>query len=289
MNWVLGSSCWVLTQYPIPSTQNPVPSIQHPVTKIHFYKYQATGNDFVLVDNREGKLSFSTSQISTLCDRRFGIGADGLILLEKDTQLDFKMIYYNSDGSQSFCGNGCRAIIHLAHRLGVIGNSATFSAHDGRHTAQILPNGLIRFSLSDVKEIENRSEDFYINTGTDHHVRFVRDLKACPVVEEGRKIRYSDLYKPRGTNANFVEVHPNNDVSFRIYERGVEDETYSSGSGATACALVVAKKFGHRSPIKLSTRGGQLEVEFETRQNGTFSNIYLTGPVQLVFETDSEV
>ena len=259
------------------------------MTSIHFYKYQATGNDFVLVDNREGKLSFSISQISTLCDRRFGIGADGLILLEKDPQLDFKMIYHNSDGSQSFCGNGCRAIIHLAHRLGVIGNSATFSAHDGRHTAQILPNGLIRFSLKDVKTIENKGEDFYINTGTDHHVRFVKDLKDYPVVEEGRKIRYSDLYKPRGTNADFVEVHPNNDVTFRIYERGVEDETYSSGSGATACALVVAKKIGRRSPIKLDTRGGQLEVEFENRQNGTFSNIYITGPVRLVFETEAVV
>lgn len=270
---------------PVSSLQNPVPSTYHPVTSIHFYKYQATGNDFLLVDNREGKLSFSISQISTLCDRRFGIGADGLILLEKDPQLDFKMIYHNSDGSQSFCGNGCRAIIHLANRLGVIGNSATFSAHDGRHTAQILSNGLIRFSLNDVKTIENKGEDFYINTGTDHHVRFVKDLATYPVVEEGRKIRYSDLYKPAGTNVDFVEVHPDNNVSFRIYERGVEDETYSSGSGATACALVVAKRLGHRSPIKLGAPGGQLEVEFENRQNGTFSNIYLTGPVQLVFET----
>ena len=255
------------------------------MTKIHFYKYQATGNDFVLADNREGKLSFSISQISKLCDRRFGIGADGLILLEKDPQHDFKMIYFNRDGSEGFCGNGCRAIAHFAHRLNVIKNDFTFSAYDGSHHGQILPNGWVRFSLKAVTSIEPKDEDFYINTGTDHHVRFVKEIETYPVFEEGKKIRYSDLYKPKGTNANFAEVNPDKTVSFRIYERGVEDETYSSGSGATACALVVAKKFGLPSPIKLTAPGGKLQVEFETRQNGTFHNIFLTGPVQLVFET----
>ena len=259
------------------------------MSPIHFYKYQATGNDFVLADNREGKFHFSTEQISTLCDRRFGIGADGLILLEKDPRLDFKMIYYNRDGSLGFCGNGCRAIVHFAKHLDVIGNSASFSAHDGTHTAEILANGLIRFSLADVNVIENKGDDYYIHTGTDHHVRFVSNLSEYPVVEEGRKIRYSERYQPKGTNADFVEVLPNHEVSFRIYERGVEDETYSSGSGATASALVAAMKFRLPSPIKLATRGGQLQVDFESRQNGTFSNIYLTGPVQLVFETDTKV
>jgi diaminopimelate epimerase len=257
--------------------------------RVHFYKYQATGNDFVLADNREGKLSFSAGQISTLCDRRFGIGADGLILLEKDHECDFKMIYYNRDGSEGFCGNGCRAIVHFAHKLGATGTRSTFSAYDGKHTAEILPDGTVRFSLSNVKTIENKGDDFYINTGTDHHVRFVKNLDTYPVVAEGRSIRYSDLYKPKGTNADFVEMSGATDVAFRIYERGVEDETWSSGSGATACALVVAKKFGRVSPIKISSRGGPLTVEFEIGHNGTFSNIYLTGPVQLVFETDSEV
>ena len=255
--------------------------------RIHLYKYQATGNDFVLADNRQGTLSFSAEQISTLCDRRFGIGADGLILLEKDSECDFKMVYYNRDGSEGFCGNGCRAVVHFAHKLGAIGTKATFSAYDGKHSAEILADGIVRFSLNDVKTIDKKGEDFYVNTGTDHHVRFVKDLNAYPVVEEGRTIRYSDLYKPKGTNADFVELNGERNVSFRIYERGVEDETWSSGSGATACALVVAKKFGLPSPIKLNSRGGPLTVEFETGHNGTFSNIYLTGPVQLVFETDS--
>ena len=262
---------------------------QSSVNSIQFYKYQATGNDFVLADNREGKLSFSVPQISKLCDRRFGIGADGLLLLEKDPQHDFKMVYFNRDGSEGFCGNGCRAIAHFAHRLGVIKNDFTFSAYDGSHHGTILSNGCVRFSLKDVNSIESKGDDFFINTGTDHHVRFVKNLDAYPVFEEGKKIRYSDLYKPLGTNANFVEVNSDNSVSFRIYERGVEDETYSSGSGATACALVAAKKFGFPSPIKLNARGGKLEVAFESRQNGTFYNIFLTGPVELVFETQTEV
>ena len=227
---------------------------------IHFHKYQAAGNDFVLVDNRAGKLSFSEVQISKICDRRFGIGADGIILIEKDGSADFKMIYHNADGSRSFCGNGCRAAVHFAHRLGVIRTQATFSAHDGMHKAEMLDNGNIRFSLNDVKTIEHKGEDLYINTGTDHHIRFVKDLEVYPVVDEGRKIRYSELYKPAGTNADFVEVHANHHVSFRIYERGVEDETWSSGSGAAACALAVAHLYGYPSPIKLNARGGQLEV-----------------------------
>ncbi len=256
---------------------------------IHFYKYQAAGNDFVLVDNREGKLSFSDGQVSKICHRRFGLGADGIILLEKTSSADFKMVYRNADGSEGFCGNGCRAIVHFAHKLGVIKDTTTFLAFDGMHSAQILHHGLIRFSLSDVNVIEAKGEDYYINTGTDHNIRFVKDLKAYPVFEEGKKIRYSDLYKPKGTNADFVEINSDQSVSFRIYERGVEDETYSSGSGATACALVVAKKFGYASPITLTAPGGTLVVDFETRQNGTFHNIHLTGPVELVFETTAKL
>ena len=257
--------------------------------KIHFYKYQAAGNDFVLVDNREGKLKFSVSQISKLCDRRFGIGADGLISLEKDPTLDFKMIYFNSDGSEGFCGNGCRAIVHFAHKLGMTEKTARFSAFDGNHDAMILSDGVVRQSLVDVNRIEPRGEDYFINTGTEHNIRFVKNLASYPVVEEGRKIRASDTYKPKGTNADFVEVHADGSVSFRIYERGVEDETWSSGSGATACALAVAKKYNRSSPIKLNAKGGILEVEFKVSQDGTFHNIYLTGPVVLVFETSAEV
>ncbi|NOT75024.1 MAG: diaminopimelate epimerase [Cyclobacteriaceae bacterium] len=257
--------------------------------KIHFYKYQAAGNDFVLADNREGNLSFTDAQVAKICDRRFGIGADGLILLEKDPVHNFKMIYRNADGSESFCGNGCRAAVHFANKLGIIKDTASFSAYDGPHTAKILPKGFVRFSLKDVNAVESKGDDYYINTGTDHNIRFVTDIHNYPVAEEGRKIRYSNLYKPKGTNANFIEVSPDQSVTFRIYERGVEAETYSSGSGATACALAVAKVYGYSSPIKLNSKGGILTVEFETRQNGTFHNIFLTGPVELVFETESVI
>ena len=260
------------------------------MTKIHFYKYQATGNDFVVVDNREGKYAFSDAQITKICDRRFGLGADGLILLNLDPLLDFRMVYHNSDGSKSFCGNGCRAIVHLANRLGLIGETTSFAAHDGQHDAFILPNGLIRVSLANVQSIEQKTEnDFFVITGTEHSVRMVKKLEDYPVVEEGRKIRYSQMYSPRGTNADFVEVSKDGKVSFRIYERGVEDETYSSGSGATACALVAAHKFALSSPVGLEARGGSVLVEFKTGQDGTFSNIFFTGPVQLVFETELRI
>ena len=262
-------------------------SPQHPVTKIHFYKYQATRNDFVLADNREGKLSFSDRQVSGICDRRFGIGGDGLILLEKDASHDFRMVYRNSDGSASFCGNGCRAIVHFANHLGMIGNHATFAAYDGSHRAEIQEDTSIKVSLLDVTSIEKKTaEDFYINTGTDHHVRFVKDLERYPVIEEGRKIRYSDMYQPRGTNADFVELGKNGTVSFRIYERGVEDETYSSGSGATACALVASSVHGLSSPIHLISKGGPLRVDFERLAPDRFANIHFIGPVQQVFEVD---
>ena len=225
------------------------------------FKYQAAGNDFILVDNRSGLLKFSNDQISRWCHRRFGIGADGIILLENQEGFDFRMVYHNSDGSISFCGNGCRAAVHFAHHLGVIRASAHFMAHDGAHEAVILPDGRIRFSLRNVDRIERRGADYYINTGTDHHVRFVKRLAQYPVVPEGRAVRYSSDY-PSGTNVNFVEVTEAGTVSFRIYERGVEDETFSSGSGATACALVVAHTTDMESPIKLLAQGGELEVDF---------------------------
>jgi diaminopimelate epimerase len=251
---------------------------------VPFYKYQAAGNDFILVDNRSGLLSFSNEEISHWCHRRFGLGADGIILLEKVNGYDFRMVYHNSDGSISFCGNGCRAAVHFARHLGMIKDTARFLAHDGEHEAFLLSDGRIRFSLRDVSTIERRGPDFYINTGTDHHVRFVKDLAQYPVVQEGKAVRYSAEY-PLGTNVNFVEVTEAGKVSFRIYERGVEDETFSSGSGATACALVVAYTMGTPSPIKLSAPGGQLEVEFVRNPDGGFGRVYLTGPVSLVFET----
>ena len=254
--------------------------------KIRFHKYQATGNDFVVADNRDGGLTFTDEEVQRVCDRRFGIGADGIILLEKDAAHDFRMSYRNRDGSEGFCGNGCRAIVHFARELGVAGAKSSFSAFDGSHEAEIFSDGTIQITLQDVNRIDQKSEeDFYAHTGTDHNVRFVRNLGAYPVVEEGKRIRYSDRYKPRGTNADVVEILPGNRVSFRIYERGVEDETFSSGSGATACALVAAKVLDLPSPVQLTAPGGELTVAF-SRDNGAFRNVSFRGPVQKVFETD---
>jgi diaminopimelate epimerase len=252
---------------------------------VHLYKYQAAGNDFLLIDNRSGDHSFSNEQVAALCHRRFGIGADGIILLNSDAQADFRMVYRNADGSESFCGNGCRAVVDFAHRLGQIGTQTVFTAHDGVHEAQILEDGNIRVSLQDVKAPEQKGpDDYFIHTGTEHHVRFVKDLDHYPVVVEGRRIRYSSDY-PRGTNVNFVELLEDGKVAFRIYERGVEDETLSSGSGATACALVAATRFRLASPVLMKARGGFLLVEFQSMPSGGFTGVHFIGPAQLVFET----
>ena len=256
---------------------------------LHFHKYQATGNDFILIDNRDGSHSFSPDQVSALCHRRFGIGADGLILLDQDSQADFRMVYYNADGSESFCGNGCRAAVHFAHQLGAIGTTTVFMAYDGQHEAQILDDGNIRVSLNDVAPmVQHGPDDFYIHTGTDHHVRFVSGIDEYPVFAEGRAIRFSNAY-PRGTNANFVEKLGDGSIAFRIYERGVEDETFSSGSGATACALVASHRFNLASPVLMKARGGYLLVEFQPHPDGHFSQVHFIGPAQLVFETRLEV
>lgn len=157
--------------------------------RIHFYKYQATGNDFVVIDNREGKIELSVEQISRLCDRRFGVGADGLMLIEKDPGLNFNLQYFNSDGSQSLCGNGSRAAVSFASRLGMINGKATFNAYDGGHVAELFPSGIVKFKLNNVSNVVPHGEDVFIHTGSPHYIRFVNDIRNYPVVEEGRKIR----------------------------------------------------------------------------------------------------
>jgi diaminopimelate epimerase len=257
--------------------------------KIHFYKYQATGNDFVLIDNRSKIYSFTKDQIGKICDRRFGVGSDGLILLENDDVLDFKIIYFNVDGTQSLCGNGCRSGIDLASNLGVIKNDETrFSAYDGPHEAAILTKGLIKLRMNDVGEIRETSGGFFIDTGSPHFVQFVENLEEYPVVEEGKKLRYSEEFRPSGTNANFVEMLDNNTVFVRTYERGVEDETFSCGTGVTAVSLAASLR-GYTSPVTVKVRGGELSVEFKSGQSGIFQDISLIGPAKLVFEGDLEL
>jgi diaminopimelate epimerase len=258
------------------------------VSTIHFYKYQATGNDFVIIDNRETKLTFSVEQIAKICHPKFGVGADGLMLVETHPTLNFHLEYFNSDGSKSLCGNGCRAAVQFASQLGLVNGKATFTAFDGAHAAEILPSGNIRLKMGDVKETRIIGDDYFIHTGSPHFIRFVSDVKNYPVFEEGRKIRYQESFQPGGTNVNFVEVEPNNTIFVRTYERGVENETLSCGTGITAAALAASLK-GAVSPVNIHTLGGNLSVEFKSGQSGTFQEIYLIGPAKMVFKGQLEL
>jgi diaminopimelate epimerase len=262
--------------------------------RVHFFKYQATGNDFVIIDNRQLNLRLPTEQIVRICDRRFGVGADGLMLLEPHPSEDFRLVYYNSDGSQSLCGNGSRAAVQLAARLGIAKQRATFEAYDGLHEALIEPE-LVRLKMNDVQDVRPVNHDWFIHTGSPHFIRFVAQADSYPVTEEGRQIRYSEAFAPGGTNANFVEMKSNNTIFVRTYERGVEAETLSCGTGVTAAALAASLK-GYTSPVHIETKGGTLSVAFKTGHNGqpaadapAFRDIFLIGPAKLVFEGDLEL
>lgn len=256
--------------------------------RIHFYKYQATGNDFVLIDNRSGEYDFSTDQVKAICDRKFGVGADGLMLIEKHPTFHFNLRYFNSDGSQSLCGNGSRAAVNMAASLGLVNGKASFEAYDGRHDAEIGKDGIVKLRMNDVTSVKPIGDDLFLNTGSPHYIRIVSDVKSYPVVEEGRKIRYSDAFAPGGTNVNFIELLPGNSIFVRTYERGVEDETLSCGTGVTAAALAVALR-GYRSPVSVKTLGGELSVEFTASSSDAFHDIYLIGPAKMVFEGDLEL
>jgi diaminopimelate epimerase len=256
--------------------------------KIPFQKYEATGNDFVIIDNCKGEYSFSIEQIKKICDRKFGVGADGLMLIEKHPTLDFTLIYFNSDGSASLCGNGSRAAVKMASTLGMINSHATFNAYDGVHDAEVLPNSIVRLKMNNVSEVKKSDNGFFINTGSPHFIQTVNSAKDFAVVAEGRKIRYSESFKPAGTNANFIELLPNNTIFVRTYERGVENETLSCGTGVTAAAIA-AKFQGYQSPVSIRTLGGELSVEFKSSQDGSFTDVYLIGPAKKVFEGTLEL
>ena len=251
-----------------------------------FYKYQGTGNDFVMIDNRlESFPKNNTKLIESLCDRRFGIGADGLILLENDNSTDFKMVYYNSDGNESsMCGNGGRCLVAFAKSLNVINNEATFIATDGLHNATIDENGIVSLQMKDVDEVKIESEYVFLNTGSPHHVTLVNDLENFNVKENGATIRYSDLYGKVGSNVNFVNQLSENHFALRTYERGVEDETLSCGTGATATAIAMnAIGKTNSNAIDINVEGGKLKVTFEKSEKG-FEKVFLIGPATFVFE-----
>lgn len=256
--------------------------------QLSFYKYQGTGNDFVMIDNRQSVLSKNnTKLIQRLCDRKFGVGADGLILLEdsENSEEDFKMVYFNADGNESsMCGNGGRCIVAFANFLGIVKEKAAFSAIDGYHEA-ITQKGVVSLKMTDVSKIEENDSFLFLDTGSPHHVQFIDDVAVLDLKREGAAIRYSDPYKSRGgTNVNFVEVSEKGHLKVRTYERGVEDETLSCGTGVTAVALA-AHVTGRVSSqeIQLKTPGGDLSVSFE-KAGGGYKNIWLTGPAEQVFE-----
>lgn len=252
--------------------------------KIPFFKYQGTGNDFVMIDNRT--LFFpknDTKLVAKMCDRKFGVGADGLILLENHTEYDFKMVYYNADGNlSSMCGNGGRCLVHMAHHLGIIDINATFEAVDGMHTATVLDSE-ISLKMNDVDEIQIMEDHVFLDTGSPHHVQLVQELKEYDVQSAGAKIRF-EVYGEEGANVNFVERKSDSAFAVRTYERGVEDETLSCGTGVTAVALAMRELDLFTSEeIKLHTPGGNLSVSF-TKENNTYKNIHLKGPAMLVFQ-----
>jgi diaminopimelate epimerase len=251
-----------------------------------FYKYQGTGNDFVMIDNREMKFpKNNTKLINQLCDRKFGIGADGLLLLENDNSADFKMVYYNADGNEStMCGNGGRCIVAFAKKLGIITTETTFTAIDGLHFATITNEDYVALQMIDVSEIQKEDSYVFLNTGSPHHVTLVSNLADVDVKNEGAKIRYSDLYGKAGSNVNFVEQVDVNHFALRTYERGVEDETLSCGTGATAVAIAM-NYLGKTSAtlIDLDVEGGTLQVSFE-RNDANYSQVFLKGPATFVFE-----
>jgi diaminopimelate epimerase len=255
--------------------------------QLKFYKYQGTGNDFVMIDDRENRLHLSTQQIQHLCDRRFGIGADGVILIRNHEAVDFEMVYYNSDGSQSFCGNGSRCALAFAESLGIYKSEASFIAIDGEHVGKS-QNNLFYTKMGDVAEVEVGDGYMYIHTGSPHYVIWKDDLSDFNLVEEAKTIRYNNRFKAEGTNVNFVKELTDG-VQVRTYERGVEDETLSCGTGVTAVTLAQAVKHNLKdSELKIKVEGGELKVSFE-REGNQFKNIWLIGPAEFVFEGKIEL
>lgn len=258
---------------------------------IHFHKYQGTGNDFVVIDNRKQEYSFlSTDQIRRLCDRKFGIGADGLMLLNKKDGYDFEMKYFNADGREgSMCGNGGRCITKFAYHLGIHRVDYRFLAFDGEHEAEIDTDGTVSLKMKDVDKIRKKSGDFILNTGSPHYVKLVTDVMNEDVYKKGRDIRYSKDFEQEGINVNFVEQAGDDEIIVRTYERGVEDETFSCGTGVTAAALVCYHNENGFNEVEVKTLGGSLSVEFDRKDDDTYVNIWLSGPAEKIFEGKVEL
>lgn len=253
---------------------------------IQFSKYHGAANDFIMIDNRKAEIHLSNDQVKYLCKRHTGIGADGLILLQENEGVDFEMIYYNADGKPgSMCGNGGRCAVKFARQLGIQKDHYTFLAMDGLHQATLRDDtGWIHLKMQDVQEVRNILPASYVlNTGSPHYIKPVLDIRKYPVVDEGKAIRYSPEFAKEGINVNFVE-DLGNKIFVRTYERGVEDETQSCGTGITAAALVNAHNENGFNHIDIQTLGGKLAVEFMKTGPTTFTDIWLCGPAVEAFK-----
>jgi len=253
---------------------------------IHFFKYQGAGNDFIIVDNRKIDLHLDQQQIKRLCDRRFGIGADGFMLLQNSNESDFEMVYYNADGQVgSMCGNGGRCIVAFAKKINLITDKTNFIAVDGPHSASINEEGnWVSLKMQDVNQIQILEDAYVLDTGSPHYVKIVSQLEEMDVQGEGSSIRNSAPYKEKGINVNFVSPE-NEDYFVRTFERGVEGETLACGTGVTAVALAMAYKKRLNGNIQTAIRvcGGNLIVRFHAN-NGHFHDISLEGPAEYVYE-----
>ncbi len=257
---------------------------------IQFYKYQGTGNDFVIIDNREKQLTLTKKQIKFICDRRFGIGADGLMLLENTAGFDFKMVYYNADGNESsMCGNGGRCLVKFAQHRGIVKTYYHFTAIDGEHDAEIESDGIVRLKMKNVDKVEYNGHRAILNTGSPHYVKFAKNVRKINVAEEGKEIRYSKEFAKEGINVNFAETTDDDAIIVRTYERGVEDETLSCGTGVTAAALVFSHNERGFNRVEVVTLGGNLHVEYDKIDDTHFENIWLCGPAEFVFTGEIEI
>lgn len=256
--------------------------------KITFSKYQGTGNDFIMLNNLNGEYSsLNIQSIKFLCDRKLGIGADGLILICPSESEMFKVDYYNSDGTQSFCGNGARCSVIFAKSIGLVEGRTSFEAIDGKHIAEILNDGTVKLEMLPVNNISTDGLAVVMDTGSPHYILF-EDIKHSDIVELGRTVRFSEKYKTEGINVNsLIELGPNA-IDVETYERGVEDETLSCGTGVTACALAYMDKKGTNDKITVKTKGGELAVVAE-KKDGGFDNIWLIGPAKKVFDGSVDI
>jgi diaminopimelate epimerase len=274
--------------------------------KIPFFKYQGTGNDFVMIDQRHQQFLKKTDveTINHLCDRRFGIGADGLILLEtpqnegntEGVPFDFQMVYFNADGRESsMCGNGGRCLVAFANYLQVFDHKCVFNAIDGLHDAKVRVDGWVELKMIDVEKVEIGKDYYLLNTGSPHFIVFVEDLTDINVYENGREIRYSERFYTEGVNVNFVEIRKDGSLEVATYERGVEAETFSCGTGVTAAAIAFALRNGcdfkenGALSVPILTKGGNLEVRLKCHENGVFYDIWLCGPATQAFKGEVNV